>query len=84
MARAAMTEEKRFWIALAAFALLAVAAWFTLSAETLRVIYGPDGGPLLEISVRGVVLALLGLFAFRSWIHHRRERLEERGRPQGR
>jgi len=75
-----MAEGKRFWVAMCAFALLGVAAWCTLSAETLRVVNGPDGGPLFEISVRGVVLALLGLFAFRSWIHHRRERLAERGR----
>jgi hypothetical protein len=63
-----------------AFALLGALEWATLSAETIRVINGPHGGPLMDISLRGVALAVLALFAFRSWIHHRREMLEERGR----
>jgi hypothetical protein len=62
-----------------AFVLLGVLEWATLSAETIRVINGPNGEPLLDISVRGVALGVLAMFAFRSWIHHRREMLEERG-----
>jgi hypothetical protein len=75
-----MARGNRFWIAMGAFVLLGALEWFTLSAETIRVINGPKGEPLLDISVRGVALAVLALFAFRSWIHHRREMLEERGR----
>jgi hypothetical protein len=63
-----------------AFVLLGVLEWTTLSPETIRVVNGPGGAPLLDISVRGVALAVLALFAFRSWIHYRREMLEERGR----
>ncbi len=62
------------------FALLGVLEWFTLSPETIRVVNGPNGAPLLDISIRGVALAVLALFAFRSWIHYRREVLEERSR----
>ena len=75
-----MARAKRFWIAMGAFALLGALEWFTLSAETIRVVNGPNGEPLMDISLRGVALAVLALFAFRSWIHHRREMLEERGR----
>jgi hypothetical protein len=75
-----MARANRFWIALGAFALLGVLEWTTLSAETIRVVNGPNGEPLLDISVRGVALAILGLLAFRTWIHHRRQMLEERGR----
>jgi hypothetical protein len=75
-----MAREKRFWIAMGAFVLLGALEWATLSAETIRVINGPNGEPLLDISLRGVALAVLAMFAFRSWIHHRRERLEERER----
>jgi len=61
---------------MAAFAGLGVLEWFTLGSDTLRVIRGPGGEPLLDVSVRGVALAVLALFAFRSWIHHRREMLD--------
>ncbi len=53
---------------MAAFAGLGVLEWFTLGSDTLRVIRGPGGEPLLDVSVRGVALAVLALFAFRSWI----------------
>jgi hypothetical protein len=57
-----------------------VLEWSTLSPETIRVVNGPNGAPLLDVSIRGVALAVLALFAFRSWIHYRRELLEERSR----
>jgi len=63
-----------------AFVLLGILEWTTLSAETVRVVNGPNGEPLLDISIRGVALMVLALFAFRSWIHSRREALEERSR----
>jgi hypothetical protein len=67
-----MARAKRFWIALCAFGLLGVLEWTTLSAETIRVVNGPNGEPLLGISVRGVALAILALLAFQSWTHYRR------------
>jgi hypothetical protein len=75
-----MARAKRFWIAMGAFGLLGALEWTTLSPETVRVVNGPNGTPLLDISIRGVALAVLALFAFRSWIHYRREMLEERSR----
>jgi hypothetical protein len=75
-----MARANRFWVAMGAFVLLGVLEWATLSAETIRVVNGPNGAPLLDISIRGLALAVLALFAFRSWIHHRREMLEERSR----
>ena len=62
------------------FVLLGVLEWTTLSPETIRVVNGPNGEPLLDVSIRGVALMVLALLAFRSWIHHRREILEERSR----
>jgi hypothetical protein len=75
-----MARAKRFWIAMSAFVLLGVLEWNTLSPETVRVVNGPGGEPLLDISIRGVALMVLALFAFRSWVHYRREALEERSR----
>jgi hypothetical protein len=72
-----MARQHRFWVALGAFVVLGVLEWFTLGAETIRVVRAPNGEPLLDVSVRGVVLAVLALFAFRSWIHHRREMLDQ-------
>jgi hypothetical protein len=37
------------------------------------VVYGPDGQPWFELSLRGAALAVLGLFALRIGIHHRRD-----------
>ena len=78
-----MARQHRFWVAMGAFVGLGVLEWFTLGSETIRVVRGPGGEPLLDVSVRGVALAVLALFAFRSWIHYRREMLDrnpERGR----
>ena len=75
-----MARAKRFWIAMSAFAVLGVLEWNTLGSETIRVVNGPDGRPLLNVSIRGVALLVLALFAFRSWIHYRREILEEHSR----
>jgi hypothetical protein len=68
-----MAQAKRFWIAMVAFGLLGVLEWTTLSPETVRVVNSPAGHPLLEVSVRGIALAVLVLFALRSWMHYRRE-----------
>ena len=74
------SDSRRFWIAMSALALLGALEWFTLGAETIRLLRGPHGEPLLNVSVRGLALALLALFAFRSWVHRRRQMLEEQGR----
>ena len=65
-----------------AFAGLGVLEWFTLGSETIRVIRGPSGEPWFDVSVRGVALMVLALFAFRSWIHYRRELLDRPGKPK--
>ena len=43
------------------FAVLGLLAWFTL----------PDD------KVRGLSLALLAMFAVKTWLHHRRQQLDE-------
>jgi hypothetical protein len=51
----------RFSIALAIFGLLGLLAWFTL----------PDS------KARDVTLALLAMFVVKTWLHHRRQKLEQ-------
>ncbi len=54
----------RFSIALAVYGLLGLVAWLTL----------PDQ------KILGVTLALLAMFAVKSWLHHRRMALERNGK----
>jgi hypothetical protein len=51
----------RFSIALTLYGLLGILAWFTLPDQRIRF----------------VTLALLAMFAFKSWVHHRRQALQK-------
>ena len=51
----------RFSIALALYGLLGLLAWLTLPDEKIRF----------------VTLAVLAMFALRSWLHHRRQELQK-------
>ena len=73
-----MAREKRFWVAMGVFVVLGVLEWITLSNESVKVVNGPNGEPLFDLSIRGIALAVLVLFAFRTWIHERRALLEEK------
>jgi len=75
-----MARVDRFWVVLCAFVLLGVLEWTTLSSETIRVVNGPSGAPMFDVSIRGAAVGVLAFFALMSWIHRRRETLEERSR----
>ena len=60
--------SKKLLVALTAYAVLAVMAWFTLDASI------PVGGR--AVPLRAVTLAILGLFAVRTLLHAQRERME--------
>jgi hypothetical protein len=51
---------QRFYVALVAYAVVALAAWFTLS----------------DLRIRGVTVIVLAGFALRTWAHGQRERRE--------
>ncbi len=53
--------SKKFPVALALYGILAVLVWFTLDA-TVSI-----GGR--DVPLRAVTLLLIGMFAFRTWIH---------------
>jgi hypothetical protein len=57
-------------LALIVYAVLGVLAWTTLSADPIRVFDS-------NVNLRGVTLAILGLFAFRSGLFFWRTRIEE-------
>jgi membrane protein implicated in regulation of membrane protease activity len=56
----------RFSMAMGLFAVLAALSWITLTDQRIR----------------GVTLLVLGLFAFRTWVHRRRERQTEQERQR--
>jgi hypothetical protein len=72
-----MGREGKFRTALVIFAVLAVLEWTTLSSETVKIVTGFDGKPLFDLSVRGIAMAVLGLFAFRTIIQNSRMKLDE-------
>jgi hypothetical protein len=65
-----VTIEKKFVLALAAYAVLGILAWFTLSDEPIRLLNA-------NIRLRTGTLLILGLFAFRSALYFWRTRIEE-------
>ncbi len=54
---------KRLWLALGVYAVLAALAWNTLSEQKFRY----------------ATVAILAMFAVRSWTWHRRQQQQERG-----
>jgi hypothetical protein len=65
-----VTIKKKFVLALAAYAVLGVLAWFTLSDEPIRLLNA-------NIRLRTGTFLILGLFAFRSALYFWRTRIEE-------
>jgi len=51
----------KFAVAMAIFAALELLSWLTLSDEKIRV----------------VAMVIIGMFAARTWVHHRREMLAD-------
>ncbi len=58
-------------LALAAYAAIGFLSWQTLSDQPISV------GSSFHISLRGVTLVVLGLFAFRTLMYFWRRRIEE-------
>jgi len=59
---------KKLWVALSAFAVLMVLTWITIDDQKFRL----------------AALAILAMFAIRTWSHHRRLRhgAERQGREE--
>ncbi|HET9184205.1 MAG TPA: hypothetical protein VFP59_18950 [Candidatus Angelobacter sp.] len=63
-----MDQDKKFGIAMAVYAVLAVLTWATMTNAGVRV--AGDG-----ISLRGLVWILLGFFAARTALHWRADKI---------
>jgi hypothetical protein len=62
--------KKKFALALAAYAVLGLLAWQTLSNDSIQVFD-------VEVKLRTGTLIVLGLFAFRTMLYFWRVRIEE-------
>lgn len=67
--------ERKYWIALALFAGLAVLAWFTMDAGKVMVLGRP-------VEMRLVPLVVIGGFALRTVLAHKADRIR-RGSEKG-
>jgi hypothetical protein len=65
-----VTIQKKFVLALIAYAVLGILAWTTLSDEPIQILNA-------NIRLRTGTLLILGLFAFRSALFFWRTRIEE-------
>jgi len=63
-----MQQEKRIWVALAAFLGLAVLAWYAMDNTPIQLAGG-------HISFRGFTLVVLGFFAARTVLHWKAEKI---------
>ena len=63
--------ERKFWVAMGLYGVLAVAIWFTLGDDGIFV----QGRP---IELRLIPLLAIGLFAFRTWLAREADRIRRR------
>jgi hypothetical protein len=71
--------DRKYWMALGLFGILAALAWFTLGAGSVLVMGKP-------VELRLVPLLILGLFAFRTYLARQADRIRResaKGDAQG-
>jgi len=67
-----MDQSKRFRIALAAYAVIALLVWLTMDGSSFNVGYGALA---FRVSFRGLTWALLALFGLRTVLHWKAEKI---------
>ena len=71
-----MDSNKRFFVAMAVYAVLAALIWFTMDSGTVEI--RRENGTFLDIPFRSVTLGILGLFAALTVLRWRADQREER------
>jgi hypothetical protein len=81
-----MNLQKKFYVAMGMFAVLALLAWVTLDDGIVIHFPMPIGwdsahrSPVMAdgaMRLRTMTLAFLGMFALRAWLHWRAEKIRE-------
>jgi hypothetical protein len=60
--------DRKYWIAMALYGVLAILAWFTIGEGTVMVGSRP-------VEIRWIPIAILGLFAFRTYVARQADRV---------
>jgi hypothetical protein len=68
--------DRKFWLALALYGILAALAWFTIGEGSILV-----GGKPVEL--RLVPLLILGMFAFRTYVARQAEKIRREAAKGG-
>jgi len=71
-----MDQQKRFWIAMGIYAVLAILVWLAMDSSSVSIGNG-------QVSVRGLTFALLGFFAARTVLHWNAERIRAEKESHG-
>jgi hypothetical protein len=69
--------DRKYWLALGLYGILALLAWFTLGEGSIRVAGRP-------VELRLVPLLILGLFAFRTYLARQADRIRRESAENGR
>ncbi|HKV93040.1 MAG TPA: hypothetical protein VJW20_10870 [Candidatus Angelobacter sp.] len=69
-----MDSNKRFFVAMTVYAILAALIWFTMDSGAVEI--RRANGTLLEIPFRSVTLGILGLFAALTLLRWRMDQRE--------
>jgi hypothetical protein len=84
-----MDLQKKFYVAMGIFAVLGVLAWFTMSDGIVVHVPIPvsweHSSPVfadMPLRLRTLTVAVLGLFALRTWLHWRAEKIREEREQQ--
>ena len=67
--------ERKFWIALGLYGILAVAIWFTLDEGTTLVFGRP-------VEIRLIPLCVIGMFAFRTIMAREADKIRRRSQDE--
>ncbi|HEY6308158.1 MAG TPA: hypothetical protein VI488_17050 [Candidatus Angelobacter sp.] len=68
-----MEQQKRFYVALAMYAVIGLLIWLTI--DNIPIPLPPEMPIGLHITLRQVALAILGLFVLRTVLHWHAERI---------
>jgi hypothetical protein len=67
--------ERKFWIALGLYGILAVLIWFTLGEGKVLAFGRP-------VEIRLIPLLVIGTFALRTWVAREAEKVRRRGEDE--
>jgi hypothetical protein len=77
-----MDKRKRFYVALALYAVLGVAIWFTVDNDPIMMRSHDHAEWLARITFRQATLVILGLFVLRTVLHWYAEQAREKSESQ--